>query len=138
MCCWIYYSGDLYFENLFIPAFFSFQIISFTIWYFILLLIKNKKMCTYLIMHKYNKFQMYNIRMLLTSSSLSFSPRVESRCRSSAEEMNPLPSLSKWRKPSMKSLAVSPLRAFDIAWHIYINHFSSLKPIIISPLLLTL
>lgn len=42
-------------------------------------------------------------------------PSVVKRCLNSAEEMIPLPSLSKCRKPSMKSSAVSDVRALLIA-----------------------
>ena len=45
-------------------------------------------------------------------------PKVVNKCRNSADEMNPFPSLSKWRNPSMKSSAVSEERPFEIAWYI--------------------
>lgn len=42
-------------------------------------------------------------------------PRLVRRCRSSADEIYPLPSLSKWRNPSLKSSAVLEDRFLDIA-----------------------
>lgn len=42
-------------------------------------------------------------------------PRLVRRCRSSADDIYPLPSLSKWRNPSLKSSAVLDDRFFEIA-----------------------
>lgn len=53
-----------------------------------------------------------------TSSSANFSPSVVNKWRSSADEMKPLASLSKWRSPSMKSSAVSFDRCLEIAWNL--------------------
>lgn len=44
-------------------------------------------------------------------------PKVDNKCRSSADEMNPLPSLSKCLRPSMKSSAVSEVLLLEIAWY---------------------
>ena len=51
-------------------------------------------------------------------------------CLSSAEEMNPLPSLSKCLRPSMKSSTVSLIFFWDTAYNIYekVIHFLTLQP----------
>ena len=42
-------------------------------------------------------------------------PSVVNKCLNSADEIKPFPSLSKWRNPSIKSSAVSDVRALLIA-----------------------
>lgn len=74
---------------------------------------------------------------LNTSSSVSFSPRVVSKWRNSAELMYPFPSLSKWRRPSIKSSAVSALLDFEICWNKKVsNQWFTRRYLLFSPKLI--
>ena len=72
-------------------------------------------------------WRLMDCEVVSTSSSLNFSPRVVSKCLSSAVEIWPDPSLSKWRRPSTKSSVVSKLLRLQMAWKIIYCNFRNVS-----------